>query len=503
MIKSKKDEKKNGVFLSYFLIGLNSIVGVIYTPILLETLGHSDYALYSLSTNIIGFLVFLDFGLNIGIVRYISKYLSSNNEHKLPSFYGMFLIVFIFISFLILMFGFLIHQNVDLFYNLTMTIDELTKLKKLIVIMFATMTICFPFNLFLAIITANEHFTFLKTVMISRIIINTILLIFFLKMGYGIVFLVTITSFFNFLVVFTNYMFCKFKLKISIKFNDFDKEKLIKVIKFSFLIFTITIFEKIIWSGSQIILGMHVSTYILSIFSIAFLLQQIYASFSTAFSGVFLPKITSMVVNNRSDEEISNLFLRSGRIQFYLIFLIFTGFLIFGKAFIYFWAGAEFQSAYSIALFFFFPLSILSFQSLGKVILTSRNQLGTMSITYLITALLSVFLMIILAKEYGVNGIVFSVVIPLILGPVVYMNLYYHFKQSLNMVKFWSEIIKIGILPIFFSLLCYYLINLIEINRIIDLLFYISIYTFLCLIIMWNFSLNDYEKNLFINFFKK
>ena len=298
-------------------------------------------------------------------------------------------------------------------------------------------------------------------------------------------------------------MFCKFKLKISIKFNDFDKEKLIKVIKFSFLIFTITIFEKIIWSGSQIILGMHVSTYILSIFSIAFLLQQIYASFSTAFSGVFLPKITSMVVNNRSDEEISNLFLRSGRIQFYLIFLIFTGFLIFGKAFIYFWAGAEFQSAYSIALFFFFPLSILSFQSLGKVILTSRNQLGTMSITYLITALLSVFLMIILAKEYGVNGIVFSVVIPLILGPVVYMNLYYHFKQSLNMVKFWSEIIKIGILPIFFSLLCYYLINLIEINRIIDLLFYISIYTFLCLIIMWNFSLNDYEKNLFINFFKK
>tara|TARA_B100000795_G_C22790962_1_gene436926 strand:- start:977 stop:2494 length:1518 start_codon:yes stop_codon:yes gene_type:complete len=503
MSQLKKDEKKKGVFLSYLLIGLNGIVGVVYTPILLQTLGYSDYALYSLSSNIIGFLVFLDFGLNNGIVRYITKYLSSNNEKKLPSFYGMFLTVFISISLLILMFGILIHQNIDALYSITMNIDEITKFKKILVIMFSTMAICFPFNLFLAIITAKEHFIFLRTVIICRIIINTFLLIIFLKMGYGIVFLVSITSLFNFIVVFANYLFCKFKLKIKIQFNNFDKKKLIEVVRFSFLLFTVVIFEKIIWSGSQIILGMYVSTLILSVFSIAFLLQQIYASFSTAFSGVFLPKITNMVVNNRPDSEISDLFIRSGRIQFFLISIIFSGFIIFGKTFILFWAGPEFQNAYYTALFFFIPLSILSVQSLGKVILTSRNQLKTISIVYFITVITSIILQFILVKDYGVNGITLGVVLPLMLGPIIYMNLYYHAKQSLDVLNFWSEIIKSGRLPLIFALSSYFFIYFNDINSIIYLIIYIVIYAVLYLIIIWNFSLNKYEKELFLNFLKK
>ena len=500
MSKSRRDAKTTGILLSYVLIAMNSLVGFIYTPILLKNLGTSDYALYSLATNLIGFLVFLDFGLNVGLVKYTSKYLSEKNmQDYLPNFYGMFFLVFCLVSLLIFSFGMVILYNVNNYFGTTMTFSEIQTLKTLVLIMFVTMSICFPFNLFLSIITAHEYFSFVKSVMIVRILLNTSLAIFLLYEGYGIIVLVTTTSIFNFLVVLANFLFCKIKLRVSIRFSGFDFIKLKEVSRFSLLIFTVTIFEKVIWSGSQIILGMHVDTRMLSVFSIAFLLQQIFASFSTAFSGVFLPRITNLSIQKVPSSEISSILCKTGRVQFYLIFLVISGFILFGRSFIRIWAGPEFEEAYIMTLLFFLPLSVLSIQSLGKVILTAYHQLETMSRTYFVTALLSVVAMKYLAPVYGVMGVIMGVIIPIILGPVIYMNYYYHTKQSIDMRKFWIEIIRISAVPIGLAIIAYNIVAVISITGIGELCIYIFIYMVLLFYTMWFFSFNSYEKNFVFN----
>jgi len=50
------NQLKIGVFLSYVTIGLNSIIGLIYTPIMLRYMGPSEYGLYSLGASIIAYL---------------------------------------------------------------------------------------------------------------------------------------------------------------------------------------------------------------------------------------------------------------------------------------------------------------------------------------------------------------------------------------------------------------------------------------------------------------
>ncbi len=501
MININVDQKKTGVLLSYFFIALNSLVGVIYTPILLAKLGYSDYALYSLSANLIGFLVFLDFGLTNGLVRYFTIYLDSKKYKNLSSLYGMFLCVFLIISFLILIFGFLIYNNIFELYGSNMTLEEIIKLKKLLLIMFVTMAISFPFNLFTSILTANECFIFLKSVILIRLILNTSILIILLYNGFGIITLVLITSIFNFLVVFLNFIYCKFSLKIKITFKNFDFKKMKEVFKFSFLLFTVVIFEKLVWSSSQVILGMYVGTMTLAIFSIAFQLQQIFASFSTAFSGVFLPKVTSMYVNKSSNLEISNLFIKSGRLQFSLIFLVFSGFIIFGKSFIFFWAGNEYLSAYIMTLVFFTPLSFLSIQSLGMVILSSKNKLKLMSLVYLFTAIFSIVFQFIFVESFEIHASLFGVFIPMFIGPVILMNYFYQKKYGINILKFWKEIFIISRFPFLYFILSFLIFSDLEINRIIDLLFYISLYSIFYSLIYWNFSLNRNEKNMFYSFY--
>ena len=73
--KIKSKEIKLGAILSYIVLGLNMIIGVLYTPILTSKLGQSEYGLYSLVSTIISYLTVLDFGFGNAIIIYTSKYI--------------------------------------------------------------------------------------------------------------------------------------------------------------------------------------------------------------------------------------------------------------------------------------------------------------------------------------------------------------------------------------------------------------------------------------------
>ena len=56
-------------------------------------------------------------------------------------------------------------------------------------------------------------------------------------------------------------------------------------------------------------------------------------------------------------KAISDLFIKTGRIQYCVMILVLTGFFLFGKHFILLWAGEGYDDAYVIALLFFIPLT--------------------------------------------------------------------------------------------------------------------------------------------------
>ena len=62
-MKQEKNEIKIGAILSYIIVGINILIGFIYTPILIRTLGQAEYGLYSLVYSFMSYLTILDFGL--------------------------------------------------------------------------------------------------------------------------------------------------------------------------------------------------------------------------------------------------------------------------------------------------------------------------------------------------------------------------------------------------------------------------------------------------------
>mgnify|MGYP001540049099 CR=1 FL=1 len=70
---------KTGAIISYVALFLNIVIGLLYTPWMINTIGKADYGLYTLAMSVISLFVF-DFGLGSAITRFVSKYLAENRQ---------------------------------------------------------------------------------------------------------------------------------------------------------------------------------------------------------------------------------------------------------------------------------------------------------------------------------------------------------------------------------------------------------------------------------------
>ena len=73
-----RNQLKAGVILSYLQMALNIIIGLAYTPIMIRTLGQSEYGLYNTISSTISMLSILSLGFNSGYIRYYAKYKKEN-----------------------------------------------------------------------------------------------------------------------------------------------------------------------------------------------------------------------------------------------------------------------------------------------------------------------------------------------------------------------------------------------------------------------------------------
>jgi O-antigen/teichoic acid export membrane protein len=496
------NQLKAGVLLSYAVIGLNTLVGLLYTPYMLRMLGQSEYGLYSLVASVISYLTILDLGFGNAIVRYTAKYRAEGKEEQQYSMFGMFVILYSIIGAIALCIGLGIAFNVELLFGKNMTSDELSIARIMMLLLSFNLAITFPFSLFGSIITAYENFVFQKIVQIVRIILSTVTMLVVLEIGYKAIALVVITTIFNVISLLINYAYCKYKLKIKIFFERIDRYFFKEVSIYSLYIFLNSIMDRIYWNSGQFILGIVSGTKAVAIFSVAITIQQMYINFSSAISGVFLPKVTAMVVKKQTSKAISNLFIQIGRIQYTVLSLILTGFLLFGKPFISIWAGENYSDVYAIVLLYLVPLTIPLIQNMGITILQARNEMKFRSILYVFVAIGSLGISIPLAIKYGPIGCAIGVSIAFFIGQIVVMNIYYYKKQRIDIPFFWKEILKMSILPLLISGITFFLLQHLVLDTAYRLGFFILLYSVVYTVLFWIVSMNRSEKELFKGIFR-
>lgn len=494
---------KTGALLNYVIIGLNTVVGLLYTPYMLRCLGQNEYGIYSLVASIIAYLTLLDFGFGNAIIRYTAKYRAEGKSDEQWHMFGMFLIVYCVIGLIALAGGLVLYYNVDALFDHTMTPSDLSQAKTMMLLLTFNLAVTFPLSIFGSIISAYENFVFQRLISIARIVLSTAVMILVLNCGYKAIALVVVQTVFNVLTLLINVIYCKSKLKIHIRFGQINILFLKEITIYSFWIFLNAIMDKLYWGTGQFVLGAISGTTAVAIFSVAILLQQMYMTFSSSISSVLLPKVTSMVTTHSSDKNISDLFIKTGRLQFQIMGFILAGFVVFGKGFIHLWAGQGYSESYIITIIFFASLIIPLIQNTGIVILQARNQMKFRSLLYLAISLTSLVFQIYLSRKYGATGCALSIGGALLIGQGVIMNIYYNKKQHIDIPLFWHEILKISIIPTILMLIGIFTWNISDYTNPLQLILGMFTFTLAYMFLLWNFGMNTYEKQLFITPLKR
>ncbi len=493
----KVNQLKIGAILSYAVIVLNMIIGLVYTPILIRNLGQSEYGLYSLIASVISYLTVLDLGFGNAITIYTSRYIAKGEIEKAQKLHGTFFLIYILIGIVAAIIGFILYLNVDNMFGNTLTTVELDKAKILMLILTFNLVITFPFSIFSAIISAHEKFAFSKSINILRIILQPLIMLPLLFWGAKSITLVIVITVLNILTLFINAIFCFKKLDVKFKFGKLENGLLKEICGYSFYIFLGIIIDKVNWSVDQFILGTIVGTSAVALYATAAQLNSMYLNFSTAISGVLLPKVTKMEANNASDKEFTDIFIRTGRIQYVVLALIITGFVLFGKEFIEMvWVGKEYTESYYIACILMIPLTIPLIQNVGLSILQAKNKYKYRTMIFIGIAVLNIAISIPLAKIYGGIGTALGTAISLLLGQGFILNIYYWKKIKIDIPKFWKEILKMSLPIILVFLFGMVLHKYWVISNILILILQIIIYTGLYALFMWNFGMNNYEKDV-------
>ena len=492
-------EIKIGAILSYVIIVVNMLIGVLYTPILTAKLGQTEYGLYSLVTSIISYLTILDFGFGNAIIIYTTRYRNKNEKDKEQKLHGMFFIIYTIIGIIAGIIGAILWLNVDKLFGNTMSAGELSKAKILMGILTFNLVVTFPLSIFSSIITSYEKFVFSKVLNLARIILNPIVMLILLNFGIKSVGLVVLVTVLNITTLILNYIYCKTKLKIKLKFGKIDFKLLKEIMAYSVWIFLNSIMDKINWSLDQFVLGIYSGSVAVAIYSVASQLNQMYVNFSTAISGVLLPKVTKMESDNASDEEFTDIFIKTGRIQYIVMALIMSGFILYGKEFInIMWVGPEYAESYIIACILMLPSTIPLIQNVGLNILQAKNKYKFRVIVLMIFAVVNVCISIVLAKKYGGVGAALGTAISTILGQIIFMNIFYQKKVGINIISFWKNILTMSIPMIFVIILAIILKTIVPINSVIVLVAQIVLYTLIYCLIVYRFSINEYEKQLIL-----
>ena len=493
---SNSNERKRGAILSYLSIILSTVVQLVYTPLLIRMLGQSEYGLYSLVSSVIGYLTVLDLGFGNAIVVFTAKYRANKEYAKEKKLHGMFLVIFCIIGLIAGLLGLLLYFNVPLLFGKTMTDIELHKAKIMMLILSFNLAVTFPFSIYSSIITAYEKFTFQKVMSILNTLLKPVLMIPLLFLGYKSITMTVVITVVNIIVLLSNYFYCKKKLGVNIKFMGFDKKIFKTIFNYSFFIFLGVIVDKVNCSVDQFVLGAVSGTIAVSLYSVASQINTLFVNLSSAMSGVLLPKMSKMIAKKASDKEMTNEFIKVGRIQYLIIFLMASGFILFGKEFIMAWAGKDFVISYYIAVILILPLCVPLIQNLGISIMQAKNMHKFRSILLALIAVANIFISIPLAKAYGGIGSAIGTSLSLIIGNIIILNIYYHKKVGINVIEFWKSIIKMTIPMIIPIVAIVILMHFVTLHGYVNLIVFGGIYTILYCLTCYFLVMDDYEKNI-------
>ena len=492
----KVNQIRAGAVLSYVSMALSTIISLVYTPIMLNRLGDSEFGVYQAVLPIISYLNLLSFGLGSAYIRYYSRFRAAGDKKGCAKLNGMFLVTYLVLGAAVLAIGFGLSYC-DIIFGTKLTAEEIALAEKLLRIMTVNAALTFPISVFESHVTINEQYLFQKIVAMGKQVLNPLIMIPLLIIGYRSVTLTVVSLIFTILSGILNIGYCLTKLRMPFSFRRYDFGLLREMLGFTLYVFIGIVVDNFNWAIDRQLLMWFQGSTAVTVYTIAAQLNMFYLAFGNAISNVMTPRVHRLVAENAPMRTLDALFTKVGRLQFILLGGIFLGFVAIGQSFVVLWGGGEqFRVDYWTALLLFFACLWTNIQTVGIEIQRAKNMHKYRSLVYLGVLVGNILISIPLCMKWEGLGAAIGTAIATLVGNVFLMNRYYYKHVGLNIPGFWRHICHLlpaMVLPAMTAVLLAVFVHPTSYWALIPPgLLFVAVYG----VSMWLFGMNRYERSL-------
>lgn len=497
------DERKIGAILGYIQIALQSIIGIIYVPLLLGCIGQSEYGLYQIVSSIIAYFTIIETTLSATVLRHYTVYVAENRQDKMENLLFVARKLFRILSLIVIVLAVPASFTIYRFYQTSFTLVEMREMILMFIIMIINLVVSLNNYVYLACITAHQKFVFLKLISIGTLLLQPFTVIALINRFPYASMVVVVQVVLSTIVAIARYYFCKFKIHVTIKEHPGLDQGLLKELwHFSAGILLTTVADQIFWKTDQVILGKTSGTSLVAVYSVGVQIFNMYMSLASGIGSVLLPTV---IVKVKKDgiNSAGEFFTQIGRIQLFVMGLVLTGFVSFGKEFISIWVGDDYLIAYSVSLLLMIPYTIDIIQGAGLSILQAINKYDFRAKCMFLISLINVVMTVMLINLIGMLGAAVATAISILIGPGVIMNIYYYKNVGLNIPEFWKQICPILIMDIAMIGVGVLLTQIQLGNSWFSFILHGVLYVTLYALVSYTLVMNRFEKNQIQTLLKK
>ncbi len=434
------NQRKAGVILGYAYIITQTLVMLAYTPLLLRGIGQSEYGLCQLVGSIAAYMTIIESMLTSSALRFFCIAKADNDTEGMENTLGLARMLYRCAAVLMVVLSFLAVAFFVIVYSPTLSEAETQEGVILLAVLFANIVMNMLNYITTVAISAYERFAFLKAMDLASVVVQPGLVLILIQ-GYPCALTITAVQF----VVSAVMWVCKrvyVKKKIGIRPVVHQKgwAAVKPLLAFSATIAVAMVADIIFAKTDQLVIGGILGTSAVAVYSVGYQIYSCYSSLGTVLSSVFMPHLSDIAKNEGSRGLLSDVWIKTGRLAFFIITAILAGFVFFGMEFIDLWVGPGYEAAYWVGILMMGAYYVDILQKLALTILQVLDKYTFRAAVYVASAVANIPLTFVLTDMFGVVGAALSSAIVLVVGSGLVMNVYYTRVIGLDVARFWREV---------------------------------------------------------------
>jgi len=480
-------------FIRTFSFFINIIVTIVLMPFIIHSLGKEVYGLWAIANSFLAFFNLFDLGLSSAIQRFISRALGKKEFSEANVVIVTSLIIFIVIGIVVFL---LAVPSAFLIQNLVKGLEGHTIiLRNMVIILGWSAAIGFPSQVFSGILAAHLRHYLVSSISLAMVIIRSILIVIFLKSGYGIIALTVITVSVNIAAYFILFISAKFVAKyMDLSLKYFSKVKMKMLFNFSVFVIISSVADRLRFNIDNFVIARFVNLQAVTVYAIAANLIQQFITLLISGLGILMPVFSQYEAQGDAD-SIKKTFVFATKLSSYASIGIGAMILIFKEPFIQRWMGEGYAGS-------ILPLTILVIGVTGALMQYPSLQLlmgiskhKFISITNSLEGIGNLVLSLILVRMYGIVGVALGTTIPMLFVKFTLQPFYTCKSINLSLLEYYLKIIfpiLLKTIPFYFGV--WYVVKGITQPKYVSIFLYSVLTLILYALLVYLIGFNKEEK---------